>query len=602
MKRSTLFRWAGWFALLNSLVFGLISLRYFGGGISANTPIALVYLVSVYIGHHVLLTTVPLFMLATPLILLYPSRRALTILGIVLFALMIALMMLDSLLWSQSRFHINGLTMKILGWQSWVFAGFIFLIGLFFQSMLAKQTWNWVSASKRRHGRIVALVCAVAILTSQFIHAWADASYYVPVTGLGQTLPVYKGVTAKSFMTKSGLVDMKESRERELARRMSKSLDESSGRLLDYPLNPLACDQGNELNLLLIVVDSMRGSMLTEEFAPHISAYAQTEAMDFRNHFSGGNSSRMGMFSMFYGLPPGYWASFSSLQRSTVLLDEMQSREFQLGLFSSSTMYRPVVLDRTAFANVPDLRILTEPASAPAWKRDRKLTGEWYDWLDQRDRDTPFFGFLFYDAVMGSSPPPDYAKQFEAADDSSQQEGLAIYKTAVHFVDGLVGEVLGDLEKRGLKDSTVVMITADHGEEFGESAENLERHGSGYTRHQLVTPMVVAWPGRLKGTVYQHRTSHYDIVPTLMQELLSCSNPPSDYSVGENLFDMKEWDWMVAGSYFNYAVLEPDQVTVTYPNGLYEVRDWEYKLSREPQFRGDVLEAVSEQNARFFRD
>ena len=151
--------------------------------------------------------------------------------------------------------------MKILGWQSWVFAGFIFVLGLFFESMLAKQTWNWVQKSKKRHGGLVGVVCALAILTSQSIHAWADASYYVPVTGLGQVLPVYKGVTAKSFLTRTGLVDVKESRERALARRMSQSLEASSDRLLNYPLNPLACEQNKQLNLLLIVVDSMRGSM-----------------------------------------------------------------------------------------------------------------------------------------------------------------------------------------------------------------------------------------------------------------------------------------------------------------------------------------------------
>ena len=59
---------------------------------------------------------------------------------------------------------------------------------------------------------------------------------------------------------------------------------------------------------------------------------------------------------------------------------------------------------------------------------------------------------------------------------------------------------------------------------------------------------------------------------------------------------------MVAGSYYNYAVLEEDQITVTFPNGLYEVRDWDYHLADDPQFRGSVLEAVSEQNARFYAD
>ena len=45
--------------------------------------------------------------------------------------------MLDSLLWQESRFHLNTLTMKILGWQSWLFVTVIFLIGLFFESILA---------------------------------------------------------------------------------------------------------------------------------------------------------------------------------------------------------------------------------------------------------------------------------------------------------------------------------------------------------------------------------------------------------------------------------------------------------------------------------
>jgi membrane-anchored protein YejM (alkaline phosphatase superfamily) len=259
-----------------------------------------------------------------------------------------------------------------------------------------------------------------------------------------------------------------------------------------------------------------------------------------------------------------------------------------------------VVLDRTAFANVPNLRIVTEPASDPGWKRDRTLTNEWYEWLDGREQDRPFFGFLFYDSAMSGSVPPDYPNAFAPAGDSRNDVKRAVYNSAVHYVDGIVGEVLDDLDDRGLADNTVVLITADHGEEFGESAANLEKHGSGFTRHQLVTPMILAWPGRERGVAHDHRSSHYDVVPTLMEGLFSCSNPPSDYAVGQSLFDLESWDWMVAGSYFNYAVLEPDQVTVTFPNGLYEVRDWDYGLLRDPQFRGDVLEAVSEQNARFF--
>ena len=177
---------------------------------------------------------------------------------------------------------------------------------------------------------------------------------------------------------------------------------------------------------------------------------------------------------------------------------------------------------------------------------------------------------------------------------------FADYRTSVHFVDSLIGSVLDDLARRGLQEDTVVIITSDHGEEFDDSGAGLKDHGSGYTRYQLQVPMIISIPGRVP-SVYRHRSSHYDLVPTLMQDVLGCSNPPSDYSSGRNLFSAEDWDWLLAGSYYNYAVLEPDQITVTYPHGSFEVRDWNYKIAPDPQVRGDVLESVIKENSRFYR-
>lgn len=600
LTRRHYFRWLGWFALANAIVFALISLRYLSGYAPGETALAWIYLVTVYTGHHVMLTTLPLFLLVGPLILLYPRRRLITTAAVFLIALMIALTMIDSMLWSQSRFHLNALTLQILGYQSWIFVTVIFLIGLLFESILARSVWNWVRAAPARKGWLVGIFCGLSILASQMIHAWADASYYVPVTAIAQQLPVYKGATAKSFLTDHGLVDAAASRERQLARRLSRDIDASARSPLNYPLQALECEAEAPLNLLIILVDAMRSDMLSDTTAPNINRFAASRGANFSRHFSGGNSSRMGAFSLFYGLPPGYWSSFEALQRPTVLVDGLQAAGFQLGIFSSHTMYRPVVLDRTAFARVPNLRMATEPLSDPAWKRDRKLTAEWFDWLSARDPERPFFGFLFYDAATSRDFPPNYARQFQPAGDDPLQEQLAIYKTAVHFDDDLIGSVLDDLEQRGLADNTVVIISSDHGEEFDDSGAGLEKHGSGYSSFQLQTPMVIAWPGRTQGEVYAHRTSHYDIVPTLMQDLLGCTNPASDYSVGRNLFQQEDWDWMVAGSYFNYAVLEPEKITITFPNGGVEVRDWNYTLLDKPEFNADTLSAVSEQNTRFY--
>jgi len=612
VSRKQLFRWMGWFAMANAVVLGLVGLRYFSGYAAGDSALAWVYVVTVYFAHHVMVAVIPLFILLTPLVLLRLNRKWVTVTAVLVFALLIAVIMLDSLLWSQSRFHLNALTMKILGWQSWVFIAVIFLISLVFEFLLASRCWLWVESKPKRAGRLLAWFAVFSIIVSQGIHAWADAAYYVPVTSVGQQLPVYKGFTAKKQLSRWGWVDPQKSRERGMARRLSQDLNSVADRVLNYPLNPLQCRKGSGKNILLIMADAMRSDRFSEQDSPRLNAYAMERGQVFTRHFSGGNSSRMGLFSLFYGLPTGYWSSFESLQRSSVLIDELQRQNYQMGLFTSSSMNRPAALDRTAFANIPDLRMQTEPAGDPAWKLDQALTAEWFDWLDNwldnglgghhsgRNPEQAFFGFLFYDATNAITFPRDYPVQFTTDDEGALAKKFADYRTSVHFVDSLIGSVLDDLARRGLQENTVVIITSDHGEEFDDSGAGLKDHGSGYTPYQLQVPMIISIPGRAP-SVYRHRSSHYDLLPTLMQDVLGCNNPPSDYSSGRNLFSGKDWDWLLAGSYYNYAVLEPDQITVTYPNGSFEVRDWKYKIAPDPQVRGNVLESVIKENSRFYR-
>ena len=602
--RRQLLRWLGWFAMANAVVFGLIGLRYLGADSSAQTPLAWIYLVSIYISHHSWLALLPLLLLVSPFIWLKPSFPLVKTLAVVLMAAMIAVIMLDSLLWSQSRFHINALTLKILGSSSFIFAAVMFVIGILFETLLAGRVWNWVGAAPVRGGRILGLTVGLLFVFAQCIYAWADASYYVPVTSVAQQLPVQRGFTAKKLLVRYGLVDISQSRERQLANRVAGNLKKSGSAGLNYPLTPMECSEAKPLNLLIILIDSMRSGMMGQGLTPELDRFAEQRASRFSNHYSGGNSSRMGVFSLFYGLPPGYFSSFEALQKPPVLMDQLALNEYQFGLFSSSWMYRPVSLDRTAFADVPNLRIQTDPENAPAWQRDRIMTSEWLQWLDTRSTDQPFFGFLYYDASNDRVYPPGYASHVAGHVADSHEDPLAQkfadYKTSIMFDDELVGQVLADMEARDLMDDTVVIISSEHGEEFDENGDGVIGHGSGYSRYQLGVPLLVAWPGIAQQHV-PHRTSHYDIVPTLMRRMLGCSNDYSDYSSGRDLFDGPQWDWLLAGSYYNYAVIEPEQITVTFPNGMYEVRDANYRLVDRPQFNGEVLESVMRENTRFHK-
>ena len=596
------FRWIGWFALLNSALLAVIGLRYFAGFSSGGTWLSWIYLLLIYCGHHILLTVLPLYVLMLPLVLLNLGRRLITAIGILIIAVMISLILLDSLLWAESRFHLNALTARILGWQSWVFVAFMFVLAVIFESMLATRSWKWVDDRPRRAGWWVALACTLTVLGGQFIYVWADASYYVPVTSVGQQLPVYKGFTAKKRMVDWGLVDPQKSRDRQMARRLARQLEQSAAGVLDYPTRELQCVGERRLNVVLILSDALRSDLLNPTDMPLLSKRAAAGGQLFSEHFSGGNSSRMGLFSLFYGLPPGYWSTFESLQRPALLIDEFQRQEFQLGLFASSTMYRPAQLDRTAFAGVADLRLESEPRDAPSWQRDEVVNVDWWRWLDERDNGEPFFGFLFFNSTNAMSYPNDYS--FPSGFEDEGLTGLDLefvqYRRASYYTDDLIEQIMVDLEERELLESTIIIVSSDHGEEFDESGAGLTKHGSGYTRYQLQVPMVVFWPGR-PPAVHRHRTSHYDFVPTLMEDVLGCPNDPADYSSGRNLFSGESWDWLLAASYYNYAVVEPDQLTITYPNGSYEVREWNYRMHPDPQIRGDVLQAVTRENSRFYR-
>lgn len=65
-------------------------------------------------------------------------------------------------------------------------------------------------------------------------------------------------------------------------------------------------------------------------------------------------------------------------------------------------------------------------------------------------------------------------------------------------------------------------------------------------QHKLHVPMIIHWPGKAAGTS-NTMTSHYDITPTLMSEALGCKNPLSDYSIGSNLYDKPNHDWIRDG-------------------------------------------------------
>ena len=595
--RKRLCRWGSWFAVANAGLLAVVGLRYLWLYSPLEPVVAWAYAVIAYVGHLSALAYI-LFILLLPLILVVPRPRVVLPLGVALASAGLSFLLLDSLLFAENRYHLNVLTFTMLEPQTWAFLAVYFLVGLVIEAALARWVWARTAHPPTRPiGRYLALALVGCFVAGQFIHGWAQPRFYVPVTAFARYLPLHYQLVSTNLMVKLGLVDRARARELGVGAALRRSADS----VLNYPLAPLHCDPPSpKLNVLLVVIDGMRADSLTPAAAPTLSEFAQG-AVRFDAHYSGGMASRAGMFSLFYSLPATYWDAFADVAQPPVLMDLFRKYDYQLGLFASSPIYRAQIgLDRTALARIPNLRLETSSTLPGSSGRDRTLTGEWYDWLGKRDPARPFFGFLYYNAAVAMEPPDNYPNVAPVPPGASGEVvKYARYLAAVHFVDSLIRGVLDDLERRKLADRTVVIITSDHGVEFNENGLGFTGHSTAYSELQLHTPLLIRWPGRPPGRILR-RTSHFDVAPTLLTGVFGCTNPPSDYASGQNLFADHEWDWLIAASYSNFALVEPDQVTIV-SSTSYEIRDRNYRLIPDPTLPRDRLRAAMHEMRRFYR-
>ena len=107
----------------------------------------------------------------------------------------------------------------------------------------------------------------------------------------------------------------------------------------------------------------------------------------------------------------------------------------------------------------------------------------------------PFFAFLnIYDAHADYQPPRSMLSRF-----SENPTAQDRYDGCIAFIDQEVTALLDTLEKRGILDRTIVVITSDHGEQFGE--HGLTQHANSLYLPVLHVPLIVRYPAKVPGGV-----------------------------------------------------------------------------------------------------
>jgi arylsulfatase A-like enzyme len=98
-----------------------------------------------------------------------------------------------------------------------------------------------------------------------------------------------------------------------------------------------------------------------------------------------------------------------------------------------------------------------------------------------------------------------------------ESEQRARYDAEVAFVDHEIGGLMADVARRGLYEDTIVAVTADHGEAFGE--RGTMRHAGAPHLEQARVPLVIRLPrpARPRVRIVEAVVSLADVAPTLLE-------------------------------------------------------------------------------------
>ncbi|MHA2716559.1 DUF3413 domain-containing protein [Vibrio owensii] len=538
------------------------------------------------------------------LLLSFLPTRMFKVVVITIAITLLIMLKVDILVFQQYKLHINGLLIRMffeggrdvfeISWMSWlIFISDIALLAI----GLACTVWLANKLAQSRAKFVIIAVWFSLLLSTQVIHAYKNALYDDEVSQFSNNWPLYYPLTARKFIYRHHLVDETIASQNRVE---LKNIESSS---LNYPLAPVNVEpKAKQPNVLFILVDAWRYSDATQEIMPNVSKFSE-KTVNFSQHMSGGNSTQAGIFSLFYSLPATYWDSFYASQKSPVFMDTLQNQGYRMGIFGSAPLTSPP-LSRTVFKKVKDLTL--KQTGETQIKRDQQITDEFIHFQKQ-DSDKPYFSFLFYDSAHGTSfPEPEFAKfkpYWERVDhillnndfDASLYHNR--YKNSLYFIDSLIAKVLKNVDL----ENTIVVITSDHGEEFNDHKMNYWGHTGNYSDTQVHVPLYVYLPDHQPEQI-NYRTTHYDIVPTLMNELFDVKGNTQSYSVGRDLFDnCVPRDWFIAGSYYNYALVGKETMLVVNPGGHSQQLNNQLKVDTEHQVPVNVIQDSLDEMSRFYK-
>ncbi len=554
------------------------------------------------------------------LILFGFTQRLILYLASAIFVIANIALVVDFFIYRLFNFHINAMVLNILTSPDAMdsiqvgvaplLAFLLLILGFIgFEIYLIKRLDKMEEGEKQlinsRLNKQITIPLIFIVLSDKLTYGFSDLFSKNEIVSKFKVIPLYQPLTFTRIAAKHfGFKPEKQAK-----------YSIQTNAALNYPLKPLEIrEDSKKFNIFIIAVDSVKYSIINDEIAPNLAKFKQ-DALSFDHHYSGGNSTRFGIFSLMYGLNATYWFSFLNAHQKPVLFDTLKKLGYQIDILSSTNTNWPE-FRKTCYVDIqPSIH---DKFEGEPWKKDEQNANCFMETVEGYAKDKPIFSFVFLDAPHGYSYPPTDNKynapegEINYLSVSKGSEGLAItekrYKNAVYYDDMLFGKMLDKLKEQELYDNALIIYTADHGQEFFEYG--YFGHNTSFSKGQTHVPFMVKLPKSLQdkgleSAINSSLTSHQDVVPSLLS-LLGVTTDPKLYSSGKNFFSPNfKRDYVFSSNWNNNAIVTKEYTYVfsNLPNKMFnnEVRDSNYKRIKGQRAKSKLILDAMNENKKFLK-
>jgi arylsulfatase A-like enzyme len=265
------------------------------------------------------------------------------------------------------------------------------------------------------------------------------------------------------------------------------------------------------------------------------------EILSDKGYVTLGIAANMGVLGRGFGLDQGF--QYYNAQRYIPLLNPADPYYIRQGVRNFFTLFAaPEDFDRKC-------------------RTAEDINREVFSILDRLEGKGAFFLFINYmDAHDPYMPPHSFDTRYPGKDDTFTTKryrqllqnvigrGLSIsvkeydhiqsqYDGGIAYLDFNIGQLIKTLKGYASYENTLIIITSDHGEAFGE--RHLLGHGLSVYRDEINVPLIIKYPHMKQGDHVSETVSSIDIMPTVLDVL---GYEMSDSIHGQGLVNMNKRD------------------------------------------------------------